>query len=150
MLTKLFSHNRFPPAMRTIKYLGLSICTFVVAVSFFLLPAISSPPDDLNVPIHVIGQIRLDLPDDKYEEYKEITKKLFLDTEEQDRPILYSCNRDIYDPSLFVWNEEWTSYKVLQKHFNSSHFKEWYSFVKPYQVGDLNVIYAPVSEFKNI
>ena len=144
------SFFRFFSASRAFKYISLSICTLLVTVSFCLLPAISSPPDDSNVPIHVIGQIRLEIPDDKYEEYKLKTTKLFSETEEKDRPRLYTCNRDINDPNLYVWNEEWQSFNVLQKHLNSAHFKNWYSYVKKYQIGNLDVIYAPVSAFKNV
>ena len=132
------------------KYVILSICSLIVAFSVCLSPAISSSSHDAKIPIHVIGQIRLEIPDDRYEEYEQKTSRLFAETEEQDRPSLYTCNRDINDPSLFVWNEEWESYNALQKHLDSAHFKTWYSYVKVYQVGDLNVVYAPVSAFKKV
>ena len=140
----------FFSAQSPFKYVSLSICTLLVACSIFLSPAVSSPSDDATVPIHVIGSIRLEIPVDQNEEFEQITLELFTETEVQERPILYTCNRDIHDPSLFVWNEEWRSYNAFEKHLDSPHFKHWYSHVKKYQVGDLNVIYAPVSSFKKI
>ena len=150
MVTRSTSFSRVFSALGSFKYLSLSICSLLVAFGVYLSPAISSSSHDVTVPIHVIGQIRLEIPDDHYEEYKQKTSRLFVETEEQDRPSLYTCNRDINDPSLFVWNEEWESYKALQKHLDSTHFKAWYSYVKEYQVGDLNVVYAPVSAFKKV
>ena len=150
MLAKFSPSHRFFSASRALKYVSLSFCALLVAVSFCLLPAISSPSDSLDVPIHVIGQIRLEIPDDQYEEYRLKTAKLFAETTEKDRPRLYTCNRDINDPSLYTWNEEWKSFNVLEKHLNSAHFKNWYSYVEQFQVGDLNVIYAPVSAFKKV
>ena len=150
MVTRSTSFSRVFSALGSFKYLSLSICSLLVAFGVYLSPAISSSSHDVTVPIHVIGQIRLEIPDDRYEEYKQKTSRLFVETEEQDRPSLYTCNRDINDPSLFVWNEEWESYNALQKHLDSAHFKAWYSYVKEYQVGDLNVVYAPVSAFKEV
>ena len=149
-MTRSTSFSRVFSALGSFKYLSLSICSLLVAFGVYLSPAISSSSHDVTVPIHVIGQIRLEIPDDHYEEYKQKTSRLFVETEEQDRPSLYTCNRDINDPSLFVWNEEWESYSALQKHLDSAHFKAWYSYVKEYQVGDLNVVYAPVSAFKKV
>ena len=94
--------------------------------------------------------MRLDIPEKKYEEFKQITTELFSSTIKKDNPLHYTCNRDIYDQNLFVWNEEWESYIALQKHLNAPHFKKWYSYAKKYQVGDLNVIYAPTSEFDTL
>ena len=150
MAAKLSFLSRTFSALSSFKYVSLSICSLLVAFSICLSPAISSSSDDVTVPIHVIGQIRLEIPDDQYEEYKKKTSTLFAETEEQERPSLYTCNRDINDPSLFVWNEQWESYNAFQKHLDSAHFKHWYSYVKEYQVGDLNVIYAPVSAFKSV
>ena len=134
-------------ASKALKFISLPVCVLLVAVSVGLSPAMFSK-GGVNIPIHVIGQIRLDIPDDRYDEYKQMTATLFLDTMERDRPTLYTCNRDIYDPNLFVWNEEWSSYEALQRHFESPHFKTWYSYAKTYQVGELNVIYAPISAFR--
>ena len=150
MAAKSSFFSRIFSAPSSFKYVSLSICSLLVAFSICLSPAVSSSSDDATVPIHVIGSIRLEIPDDRYEEYKQITSTLFAETEEQERPSLYTCNRDINDPSLFVWNERWESYNAFQKHLDSAHFKQWYSYVKKYQVGDLNVIYAPVSAFKNV
>ena len=150
MASKLSFFSRIFSDKASFKYVSLAICTLLVACSICLPPAVSSPSDDATVPIHVIGSIRLEIPDDQNEEFEQITSELFAETEEQERPILYTCNRDIHDPSLFVWNEEWRSYHAFQKHLDSPHFKHWYSHVKKYQVGDLNVIYAPVSSFKKI
>ena len=150
MAAKSSFFSRTFSALSSFKYVSLSICSLLVAFSICLSPAISSSSDDVTVPIHVIGQIRLEIPDDQYEEYKQKTSTLFAETEEQERPSLYTCNRDINDPSLFVWNEQWESYNAFQKHLDSVHFKHWYSYVKEYQVGDLNVIYAPVSAFKSV
>ena len=150
MAAKLSFFSRIFSDKASFKYVSLAICTLLVACSICLPPAVSSPSDDATVPIHVIGSIRLEIPDDQNEEFEQITSELFAETKEQERPILYTCNRDIHDPSLFVWNEEWRSYHAFQKHLDSPHFKHWYSHVKKYQVGDLNVIYAPVSSFKKI
>lgn len=150
MVARSTSFSRVFPALNSFKYLSLTICSLLVAFGICLSPAISSSSHDVEVPIHVIGQIRLEIPDDHYEEYKHITAALFAETEEQERPSLYTCNRDINDPSLFVWNEQWESYDAFQKHLNTAHFKHWYSYVQKYQVGDLNVIYAPVSAFKKV
>ena len=150
MVARSTSFSRIFSVLGSFKYLSLSICSFLVAFGVCLSPAISSSSHDVTVPIHVIGQIRLEIPDDHYEEYKQITTTLFAETEEQERPSLYTCNRDINDPSLFVWNEKWESYDAFQEHLDSVHFKRWYSYVEKYQVGDLNVIYAPVSAFKKV
>ena len=136
-----------------LKFVFLSTFTLIVTICVFLLPVSSAPSAvdvDATAPIHVIGRIRLDIPDAKYEEYKLKTAALFAKTAELDKPPLYTCNRDISDPNLFVWNEEWSSYDALEKHLGSAHFNNWYSYVKKYQVGKLNVIYAPVSAFKNV
>jgi len=61
----------------------LAICTLLVACSICLPPAVSSPSDDATVPIHVIGSIRLEIPDDRNEEFEQITSELFAETEEQ-------------------------------------------------------------------
>ena len=105
---------------------------------------------DATAPIHVIGRIRLDIPDAKYEEYTLKTNALFAKTTELDKPRLYTCNRDINDPNLFVWNEEWSSCDASETHLASAHFNDWYSYVKKYQIGKLNVIYAPSSAFRNV
>ena len=138
---------------RGFKFIFLSLFTLIFTVCIFLLPVSSAPSKatvDATVPIHVIGRIRLDIPGDKYEEYKLKTAALFEKTAELDKPRLYTCNQDINDPNLFVWNEVWPSYDALEAHLASLHFNDWYSYVKRYQVGKLNVIYAPTSAFKNV
>ena len=150
MSVKLFPFQNLFSVSRVSKFIGLLLGTVFVAVSVCLLPAVSSSPDAATAPIHVVGRIRLEIPDEKYNEYVQKTSTLFTETEEKDRPILYTCNQDINDSGLFVWDEKWQSYNALQKHLDSSHFKKWYSFVKTYQVGDLNVVYAPVEAFKNV
>ena len=95
-----FLHQKF------FKHISLSICTLLVAFIICLTPTVSSSTDDAAVPIHVIGHIRLEIPDDLHEAFRQITSAHFTETEEQERPNLYTCNRDINDPSLYVWNEE--------------------------------------------
>ena len=87
--------------------LSVQVYQFVDYLLFIicLTPTISSSSDDATVPIHVIGHIRLEIPDDQHEAFRQITSAHFTETEEQERPNLYTCNRDINDPSLYVWNE---------------------------------------------
>ena len=115
-----------------------------------LTPAVSSSSDDATVPIHIIDHIRLEIPDDRYEAFRQISSVLFTETEEQERPNLYTCNRDINDPSLYVWNEGRENYNAFKKHLSSAHFKRWHSYIRKYQVRDLNIIYSPVSAFEKV
>ena len=141
----------FATGSRWVKYLSLSLVALVVAACLSLLPVLSaSSGDAATAPIHVIGRIRLEIPESKYEEYELKTAALFTSTAKIDHPSLYTCSRDINDPDLYVWDEEWSSYDALKVHLASSHFNDWYSYVKEFQVGDLNVIYAPVSAFKAV
>ena len=80
MVARPTSFSRVFPALSYFKYLSLTICSLLVAFGICLSPAISSSSHDVEVPIHVIGQIRLEIPDDHYEECKQITTTLFAET----------------------------------------------------------------------
>ena len=135
-----------------ITYLVLSVFAFVIAAFLNLMPATSSSASEseLNAPIHVVGRIRLGIPNNKIEEYETKTAALFEATVDQERPNLYTCSRDINDPELYTWNEIWPSLESFESHLESLHFNTWYQYIQEYQIGDLDVIYAPQSAFKEI
>ena len=137
---------------RRITYLVLSVFAFVIAAFLNLMPATSSSASEseLNAPIHVVGRIRLGIPDNKIKEYETKTAALFEATVDQERPNLYTCSRDINDPELYTWNEIWPSLESFESHLESLHFNTWYQYIQEYQIGDLDVIYAPQSAFKEI
>jgi len=43
--------------------------------------------------------------------------------------ITYQLNRDVKNPSRFVWTEEWTSQELLDKHLAAPHITELFSKV---------------------
>ena len=148
---KSFWSSALLTGSRWIKYFSLSIVALLVAACVSWLPVFSaSSGADATAPIHVIGRIRLEIPESKVEEYTLKTDALFASTAKIDHPKLYTCNRDVNDPNVYVWDEEWSSYDALQTHLASAHFNDWYSYAKKFQVGDLTVVYAPISEFKTV
>ena len=101
-------------------------------------------------PIHVVGRVTLEIPEDAQEEYKRRTQKLFDLTNKIDNPILYTCNQDINYSQTYVWDEEWSSYDHLKKHLDSPHFNEWWNYSKQFLKGKLDVKYAQISDFHKV
>ena len=148
---KSFWSSALLSGSRWSKYLSLSLVALILAACVSWMPALSGPSGaDATAPIHVIGRIRLEIPESQHEEYILKTNALFSSTAKIDRPKLYTCSRDLNDPTMYVWDEEWSSYDALQTHLASSHFNDWYSYAKKYQIGELNVVYAPISAFKTV
>ena len=101
-------------------------------------------------PIHVVGRVTLEIPEEAQLEYQQRTKKLFDLTNKIDKPVLYTCNQDINNLHTYVWDEEWSSYDHLKKHLDSAHFNEWWNYTKQFLKGELDVKYALISDFHKV
>ena len=101
-------------------------------------------------PIHVVGRVTLEIPEEAQAEYQQRTQKLFDLTNKIDKPVLYTCNQDINNSHIYVWDEEWSSYDHLKKHLDSAHFNEWWNYTKQFLKGELDVKYALISDFHKV
>jgi len=101
-------------------------------------------------PIHVVGRVTLEIPEEAQVEYQQRTQKLFDLTNKIDKPVLYTCNQDINNLHTYVWDEEWSSYDHLKKHLDSAHFNEWWNYTKQFLKGELDVKYALISDFHKV
>ena len=101
-------------------------------------------------PIHVVGRVTLEIPEEAQAEYQQRTQKLFDLTNKIDKPVLYTCNQDINNSHTYVWDEEWSSYDHLKKHLDSAHFNEWWNYTKQFLKGELDVKYALISDFHKV
>lgn len=100
--------------------------------------------------IRVVGRMTVTLNEQENQIFLELTKKLFLQTQQHDKPTLYTCNRDIYNPSSYVWDEIWRSKADLDSHLQSQHFQDWWSWVEPHLAAPLQVSYCELDDMQTL
>ncbi|MGR6495957.1 antibiotic biosynthesis monooxygenase [Pseudomonas fulva] len=61
------------------------------------------------------------------EAIEEMFRSVIETTLSEDGCIVYQLNRDIADPSRFVWIEDWTSVELLNRHLSAPHITELFS-----------------------
>ncbi len=67
---------------------------------------------------------------DAVETLKAELVKLVAPTRQEQGCIEYRLHQDNYDPAVFIFYENWESMACLERHINSSHYREYAAAVK--------------------
>lgn len=136
---------------KTLMFVLAGVLLALLSLNPFGFATASKPiTTDTSEPIHVIGRMSVTFNEVDRAEFDRLTYILFEKTVKFDKPVLYTCNEDIYVPGTFVWDEIWSSKDALDQHLASSHFMAWWSWVEPYLSGELQDLYVVQSALRKV
>lgn len=107
-------------------------------------------PQPLSGPIHVVGRLSLNLSPEQQRVFEQKTIALAAITRSKDAVSAYSCNRDIEEDGLYLFDEIWPSQQALEDHLKTDHFLAWWDWVQPHLAQDLDVELASLASFHRL